>query len=56
MKLVKIRLSAAVRSTIESHLGLLETLAADPPDESLAAARVAPLRRPAEDPSRLRKP
>jgi cell division initiation protein len=56
MKLVKTRLSAAVRSTIETHLGLLETLAAEPPEESATTARVAVLSRPAQDPSRLRKP
>jgi hypothetical protein len=52
MKLVKMRLSAAVRSAIQTHLELLETLASDPPEE--AAARGAPDRVPPEPP-RLRK-
>ena len=56
MKLVKTRLSAAVRSAIETHLGLLDVLAADPPEESSVPPRVAALPRPAQDPSRLRKP
>ena len=57
MKLLKTRLSAAVRAAIETHLGLLETLAADPPEEAVGpAARIAPLPRPQQDPARLRKP
>jgi hypothetical protein len=53
---VKTRLSAAVRSAIQTHLGLLDVLAADPVEESAVPPRVAALPRPAQDPSRLRKP
>jgi cell division initiation protein len=34
MKHLRIRLAASVRSTIETHLGLLDALAKDPPDEA----------------------
>jgi cell division initiation protein len=54
MKLVKMRLSAAVRSAIQTHLALLETLASDPPEEAAAPARGALDRVPPEPP-RLRK-
>lgn len=50
MKLVKTRLSAAVRAAIETHLGLLETLAADPPEEPAAPGRVAAIPLPPRDP------
>jgi cell division initiation protein len=33
MKTLKVRLAASLRATIETHLGLLEGLAADPADE-----------------------
>jgi cell division initiation protein len=57
MKLVKTRLSAAVRAAIETHLGLLETLSADPQEDPTGApAQVTPLPRVAHDASRLRKP
>jgi cell division initiation protein len=52
MKLLKTRLSAAVRSAIETHLRLLEGLAADAPDDGLLEGRLAylaperPLRAP----------
>jgi cell division initiation protein len=39
MKTLKIRLASALRSTIETHLGLLEGLAADPADERQAGPR-----------------
>jgi cell division initiation protein len=52
MKVLKIRLSAAVRSTIETHLELLETLATEPAVEvPPPAARIAPLPRPALAPA-----
>jgi cell division initiation protein len=34
MKHLRTRLAASVRSTIETHLGLLDTLASDPPEEA----------------------
>ncbi len=43
MKSLKIRLAAALRATIETHLGLLEGLAADPPDERPPGAPRGPL-------------
>ena len=56
MKLLKTRLSAAVRSAIETHLGLLETLAADRPEEAVAPARIAPAAQPPQAVARpLRK-
>ncbi len=39
MKALKIRLAAALRATIETYLGLLEGLAADPQDERPPGAR-----------------
>jgi cell division initiation protein len=49
MKQLKTRLSAAVRATIETHLGLLEGLAEDLPDDPLLEGKVAYLtRRPKE--------
>jgi hypothetical protein len=70
MRMVKTRLAAAVRSTIETHLSLLETLAAEPVEDPTAPPvfRMAPPprstpelspaaepRAPAE-PVRIRKP
>jgi len=40
MRHLKIRMAAAVRSTIESHLQLLQSLAEEPPDAPRTAARV----------------
>lgn len=45
MKQLKGQLSAAVRVAIETHLGLLESLAADPPDDPLLDGKVAYLTR-----------
>jgi cell division initiation protein len=56
MKLLKTRLAAAVRSAIETHLSLLETLAADPSEDPGAAARMAPVARPPQEVARMRKP
>ncbi len=53
MKMLKTRLAAAVRAAIETHLGLLETLAADP---SEAPERAAPAARAPQEIVRLRKP
>jgi cell division initiation protein len=52
MKLVKGRLSAAVRSAIQTHLELLETLASDPPEEAAARGGVE---RVSPEPPRLRQ-
>jgi cell division initiation protein len=41
MRQLKARLSAAVRAAIESHLGLLDGLAADPPGDPLLEGKVA---------------
>jgi len=45
MKQLKTRLSAAVRAAIDTHLGLLDSLAADPPDDPLLEGKVAYLTR-----------
>jgi cell division initiation protein len=45
MKQLKTRLSAAVRAVIDTHLGLLDGLAADPPDDPLLEGKVAYLTR-----------
>ena len=45
MKQLKTRLSAAVRAAIDTHLGLLDGLAADPPDDPLLEGKVAYLTR-----------
>jgi cell division initiation protein len=45
MKQLKARLSAAVRAAIDTHLGLLEGLAANPPDDPLLEGKVAYLTR-----------
>lgn len=44
MKLLKTRLAAAVRATIESHLGLLDSLEAEPGSEPGSEPRLAHLR------------
>ena len=41
MKQLKGQLSASVRASIETHLGLLESLAADAPDDPLADGKIA---------------
>jgi cell division initiation protein len=63
MKMLKTRLAAAVRAAIEMHLGLLETLAAEPPEEPGAPIRSVPaarapqeMARAPQDVARLRKP
>lgn len=45
MKMVRTRLAAAVRSTIETHLALLEGLAENPPEDPLLDGKVAYLSR-----------
>jgi cell division initiation protein len=50
MKMLRTGLAAAVRAAIETHLGLLESLTADSPEEAQAGAP-----RPAPEPPRLRK-
>jgi cell division initiation protein len=45
MKQLKTRLSTAVRAAIDTHLGLLEGLAANPPDDPLLEGKVAYLTR-----------
>jgi cell division initiation protein len=45
MKQLKTRLSAAVRAAIDTHLRLLDGLAADPPDDPLLEGKVAYLTR-----------
>ena len=45
MKQLKTRLSTAVRAAIETHLGLLEGLAENPPDDPLLEGKVAYLTR-----------
>lgn len=45
MKALKTRLAAAVRATIETHLGLLEGLAAEPAEDPLLEGRLAHLGR-----------
>ena len=45
MKLLKTRLAAAVRASIETHLGLLEGLEAEPRSELEAEPRLAHLGR-----------
>lgn len=45
MKQLKTRLSSAVRAAIETHLGLLETLATDAPDDPLLEGKIAYLTR-----------
>ena len=53
MKLVKVRLAASVRAAIQTHLELLETLAAEVPEEAPAPPR--PLDRVPVDAARMRK-
>jgi cell division initiation protein len=45
MKQLKTRLSTAVRAAIETHLGLLDGLSADPPDDPLLEGKVSYLTR-----------
>lgn len=45
MKALKTQLASAVRTTIETHLGLLEGLAADPPNDPILEGKVAYLNR-----------
>ncbi len=41
MKQLRTRLAASVRATIDTHLGLLDALAKEPPDEPLLTSSVA---------------
>ena len=45
MRMLKIRLAADVRATLEAHLGMLEGLAADPPEDPQLDGKVAYLTR-----------
>jgi cell division initiation protein len=45
MKNLRCRLAAAVRSTVATHMSLLESLAEDPPDEPLLESTIASLAR-----------
>jgi cell division initiation protein len=56
MKMLRIGLAAAVRSAIETHLGLLETLATDPPEGAEGPARPGPAPLPARAAPRPSKP
>lgn len=49
MKQLKTRLAASVRGAIETHLRLLDGLAADPPGDPLMEAKVAYLRRSSKE-------
>ena len=55
MKQFKRRLAVAIRSAIQTHLGLLEGLAADPPNDPALDGKVASLS-PAPKEIRARKP
>lgn len=50
MRSLRTRLASAVRTTIETHLGLLEGLETDPPDDPLLEGKLAYLGRPAARP------
>jgi cell division initiation protein len=56
MKNLRCRLAAALRATIETHLGLLEGLAEDPPDEPLLESTIASLAAAPREARRERKP
>jgi cell division initiation protein len=56
MKNLRCRLAAALRATIETHLGLLEGLAEDPPDEPLLESTIASLAAAPREARRGRKP
>jgi cell division initiation protein len=51
MKQLRTRLAASVRSTIDTHLGLLDALAKDPPEEPSLGNSAAFLARCSPDPS-----
>ncbi len=55
MKNLRCRLAAAVRSTIGTHLSLLEGLAEDPPDEPLLQSTIASLARNPQERGRGKK-
>ncbi len=55
MRNLRCRLAAAVRSTIGTHLSLLEGLAEDPPDEPLLQSTVASLARNPQEAGRGKK-
>jgi len=55
MKDLRYRLAAALRATIETHLGLLEGLAEDPPNEPLLESTIASLARPPRQSGREKK-
>jgi cell division initiation protein len=52
MKQLRTRLAASVRSTIDTHIGLLDALAKDPPEEPSLGSSAAFLARPSPDPTR----
>ncbi len=52
MKQLKTHLTSTVRAAIETHLGLLEGLAADPPDDPILQGKVAYLTRNPKQASR----
>ena len=54
MKQLKTHLTSAVRAAIETHLGLLDGLAADPPDDPILQGKVAYLTRNPKEANRGR--
>jgi cell division initiation protein len=52
MKQLRTRLAASVRATIDTHLGLLDALAKDPPEEPSLGSSAAFLARGSPDPTR----
>jgi cell division initiation protein len=54
MKQLRTRLAASVRSTIDTHIGLLDALAKDPPEEPSLGSSAAFLARPSPDPDPIR--
>jgi cell division initiation protein len=53
MKQLRTRLAASVRSTIDTHIGLLDALAKDPPEEPSLGNSAAFLARGSPDPTRV---
>ncbi len=51
MKQLRTRLAASVRATIDTHLGLLDALAKDPPDEPSLGSSAAFLAKGSPDPT-----
>jgi hypothetical protein len=54
MKQLRTRLAASVRSTIDTHIGLLDALAKDPPEEPSLGISAAFLARGSPDPDPAR--